>query len=79
MLKKTNEILANQALSRYVRDCLNGSSRDYHLPTKTKLISTTITLIGTEHKAPKFYFVKIQKGTPFNQPPMPMLHLPLHR
>jgi hypothetical protein len=64
MLKKTNEILANQALSRYVRDHLNGSSKDYRLPTKTKLISTTITLIGIEHKAQKFYFVKIHKGTP---------------
>jgi hypothetical protein len=61
MLKKAHEILAYQALSRYVRGHLNGSSRDYHLPTIIKLISTKITLIGTEHKAQKLYFVKFKR------------------
>ncbi len=61
MLKKAHEILAYQALSRYVGGHLSGSSRDYHLPTKIKLISTMITLIGTEHKAQKLYFVKFKR------------------
>jgi hypothetical protein len=78
MLKKAHEILAYQALSRHVGGHLNGSSRDYHLPTKIKLVSTTITLIGTETRL-KIYILSNSKGYPFNQPPMPMLHLPLHR